>query len=97
MSVYAGTMTPCLRNKNWQHNEVSHLVADTIEELHEFAQKIGLKREWYQHKTMPHYDLTTGKRMLAIGLGAIQIGTRKLVDILQEQRIVESGSLGQRN
>jgi len=24
-----------------------HLVADSLEELHEFAHKIGLKREWY--------------------------------------------------
>jgi hypothetical protein len=29
-----------------------------IEELHEFAQSIGLKREWFQdHPRHPHYDV----------------------------------------
>lgn len=36
----------------------SHLMADTIEELHEFAECLGLKREWFQdHPKHPHYDV----------------------------------------
>lgn len=35
-----------------------HLVADSLDELHAFAQKIGLKREWFQdHPKHPHYDI----------------------------------------
>jgi len=38
-----------------------HLVSDfCLEELHFFAQQIGLKREWFQdHPRHPHYDLTS--------------------------------------
>lgn len=36
-----------------------HLATDgSIEELHIFAQSIGLKREWFQsHPRHPHYDV----------------------------------------
>ena len=51
-----------------------HLVADTLDELHEFADKTGMKRHWFQYHTrIPHYDLTPTKRSLAIQYGAIPI------------------------
>lgn len=36
-----------------------HLISSkSLEELHVFAQKIGLKREWFQNKgKLSHYDL----------------------------------------
>jgi len=46
-----------------------HMVAtESEEELHEFAQKIGLKREWFQQPKKPlmrhaHYDLTTKTKL----------------------------------
>jgi hypothetical protein len=50
-----------------------HLTADTLEELHAFAAKLGMKREWFQDKVdRPHYDLTPGKRLQAIRLGAVE-------------------------
>jgi len=46
---------------DWRGKETicGHLFTDgNIEELHEFAQKIGLKREWFQNKKLlKHYDL----------------------------------------
>lgn len=47
-----------------------HLTADTVEELHAFAASLGLRREWYQPLSSPHYDLTPAKRQRAIELGA---------------------------
>ena len=39
----------------------SHLVADTDEELHAFAARLGMRREWFQHKAgrphQAHYDV----------------------------------------
>ena len=70
MAIYATKLQTALKNKNWKWNQVSHLMADTIAELHTFAKKIGLKREWYQHKSAPHYDLTVRKFNKAIKLGA---------------------------
>ena len=50
-----------------------HLFGTDIEELHTFAKKIGLKREWYQNQVFPHYDLTSGKRKIAIHHGATPV------------------------
>lgn len=53
----------------------SHLIADTDEELHRFARKLGLRREWAQYPgtAKSHYDLTERKRLLAIERGATPI------------------------
>ena len=53
-----------------------HLQADTPEELHEFAGRIGLRREWFQAKPgrpeNDHYDLTRKGRERAIEHGAVE-------------------------
>lgn len=52
----------------------SHLTADTTEELHEFAARLGLRRHWFQDHPDPrrrHYDVTDSKRRHAIALGAV--------------------------
>jgi len=41
-----------------------HLMGNDQDELHTFAQSVGLKRRWFQeHLHHPHYDITT-PRML---------------------------------
>lgn len=68
--VYVDDVRIPWRGKRW-----SHLTADTEEALHEFAARIGLKREWFQpSSTRPeahHYDVTDAKRDEAILAGAI--------------------------
>ena len=50
----------------------THLTADTVGELHDLAQRIGMKREWFQSKgSVPHYDVTPTYRQKAIRAGAI--------------------------
>jgi hypothetical protein len=50
-----------------------HMIADTLEELHAMAARIGMKREWFQDKgRTPHYDLTPGRRAAAVKAGAIE-------------------------
>lgn len=59
-----------------------HMMSDaSLEELHAFASKIGLKRRWFQaHPLHPHYDLTTAhKRALAVSMGAKQVTSKELV------------------
>lgn len=77
----------------------SHLIADTEEELHEFAAKLGLARAWFQEPEfagapckegslaaeMWHYDVTDGKRARAIQLGAKAVGWRELSIIIQKR------------
>lgn len=47
----------------------SHLTTDgDVEELHRFAARLGLRREWCHDD---HYDLTPGKRLRALAMGAV--------------------------
>lgn len=66
-----------------------HLVSDTsVDELHEFAQGIGLKREWFQDKLRePHYDMTVRWRAKrAEDHGAIVVSTREIIMALRRWR-----------
>lgn len=54
-----------------------HLTADTLEELHEFAGRIGLRRAWFQDGRVPHYDLTPSRREHALAAGARFVPARQ--------------------
>ncbi|RJX77854.1 DUF4031 domain-containing protein [Pseudomonas sp. LS-2] len=63
----------------WAGSEWCHMVADTLDELHSFALKIGLRRQWFQSSaSYPHYDIKLAVRSRAIQLGAVP-GTRKQI------------------
>jgi hypothetical protein len=55
-----------------------HLQADTVDELHEFAARLGLRPAWFQSKPgrpeNDHYDLTRAGRERALALGAVDEG-----------------------
>lgn len=69
-----------LRNKQWCHMMSDDLTDAGLEELHAMAQRIGLKREWFQNKPrFPHYDLTPRRRGLAIQHGAQAVEAQDLV------------------
>ncbi|MCY1449564.1 hypothetical protein D9M71_663110 [compost metagenome] len=64
----------------WAQNEWCHLVADTLEELHEFAFHLGLKRKWFQSSaSYPHYDVKVTVRNKAIELGALPGSRRQII------------------
>lgn len=45
-----------------------------LEELHLLAERIGLRREWFQdHPRYPHYDLTPELRARALLAGAVAV------------------------
>lgn len=61
------------------------MIADTVEELHQMADTIGVQRKWYQGppKTKnPHYDIALSKRTLAMANGAKEITQKQTVSIL---------------
>lgn len=69
----------------------SHLWADTEEELHELAQKIGMSRSWWQkphHKwdVSGHYDVVPSRRVRALEAGAI---SRSYQDYITERLFPE--------
>lgn len=55
--------------------KMSHMIAETHEELHAMADKLGLKRSWFQGD---HYDISMSVRARAVQLGAVEIGMREL-------------------
>jgi len=66
---------------------MSHMIADTLPELHEMADKIGVARRWFQAKSsFPHYDVCKSKRELAIQLGAVAVDKRQFVMKMREIR-----------
>ena len=64
-----------------------HMVADSLEELHFFAEKIGLKKHFFEgvRKGHPHYDLTNKAIIFkALDNGAIVVSSKKIVEISHE-------------
>jgi hypothetical protein len=63
------------------HRGSCHLTTDgDLEDLHEFAARLGLRRAWFQrHRLAPHYDLTPEGRELAVGAGAVEVSAREQV------------------
>ena len=86
MSVYIDPMNICIRSKKWPYDQACHLIADSIEELHEFAAALGLHRSWFQDHNIPHYDLTKGMRAKAFRLGAVSVSIKEFVKLTKQQR-----------
>jgi hypothetical protein len=65
------------RNKLW-----CHLATDQndLAELHEMAEKLGIRRYFQNKPGHPHYDLYPSKRVLAVSLGAVEVTSGELVD-----------------
>lgn len=77
--IYIDTPT----SKGW-----SHMIGDTIEELHEFAKKVGLRKSYYQNKKKkdkiePHYDVRISRYREMIEAGAKPITRAELLTILR--------------
>ncbi len=68
----------------------SHLVADTEEELHAFAARLGMRREWFQHKQHrphhAHYDVPERARREVLEMGAVAVSWRELGRMLRSRR-----------
>jgi hypothetical protein len=59
-----------------------HLVADSLEELHSFAKKIGLGKHFFHNpkgKGHPHYDLLGSWINRAIDNGAVQVDNKTIL------------------
>ncbi|TXG96146.1 MAG: DUF4031 domain-containing protein [Nevskiaceae bacterium] len=64
-----------------------HLTADSLDELHGMADRIGVARKWFQSKTRyPHYDICKSKRALAVQAGAIEVSSKELVLVAKRLR-----------
>ena len=66
-----------------------HMVADTLDELHAMAERIGMQRAWFQEPpkaSHPHYDLNEERRSLALELGAVYVPAKVLARAIIARR-----------
>lgn len=72
-----------------------HMIADTPDELHAMAGRIGVARRWFQlppKASFWHYDIAKSKRSLAIAAGALDCDRNVFVGHLRrirESRVFE--------
>lgn len=66
-----------------------HMLADSLDELHEMANRIGVQRKWFQEKNIPHYDICKSKRALAVQYGAVEIERGKVLELVKMYRDTE--------
>lgn len=85
MAVYVDKMMASLGRM-----KMCHMVADSTEELLAMASVIGLDPRWLQNAgtAHEHFDISMGKRRLAITAGAIEVDRRWLGAIFR--RLCES-------
>ena len=61
----------------WRGRRWAHLASDVdYDELHAFAARLGMHREWFQGD---HYDLPDDRWDEAVALGATPVSSRELV------------------
>lgn len=73
MAVYVDDAVIAWRGQRW-----AHLMADTLDELHAFAARLGLPRRAFQDKASgAHYDVTSEMRTHALALGAVAISRHR--------------------
>lgn len=65
-----------------------HMLADTDEELHTMAARIGVARRWHQKPGTPHshYDICMSKRAAAVKLGAVEIDRAGVAGLIKSKR-----------
>lgn len=71
-----------------------HMVADSDDELHAMAARIGVARRWHQAPPAhdSHYDIAQSKKKLAVMHGAVAITRRELSAMVMRRRV--TGALG---
>ena len=80
MAVYLDKMKYRWRDKYW-----THMVADSIDELHIFAKLIGVKCEYFDKNDIhPHYDINMMQVQIALINGARFIERRELIEVVKK-------------
>ena len=86
MSVYVDGS-----NYGYGRMVMCHMIADTPDELHAMADRIGVARRWFQDTSkasFPHYDIAKSKRALAVAAGAIECDRATFVGHVRRLRPV---------
>ena len=75
MAIYVDRAKVSFQGREW-----CHLMADTLEELHQFARQLDIDaRLFHRTASYPHYDITLEMRILVIEHGAIDADRRTII------------------
>ncbi len=77
MGVYVDAPIYPFIGRNGRRMMMCHMVADTLAELHDMAEKLGVRAHFQSHTRYPHYDICKSKRNQALSLGAMVCPDRK--------------------
>lgn len=81
MPVYVDNM-----RASYGRMKMCHLLADSMTELFEMADRIGVARKWFQPLSHPHFDIALSKKALAIQAGAIEVDRHGIVEVMKRYR-----------
>ena len=86
MTVYVDDMCDHDRGRLGRM-KMSHMIADTTDELLDMADRIGVARRWIQKAgtAHEHFDIAKSKRAAAIALGARAITMRELGRMIRDR------------
>ena len=77
MAIYVDRSSVSFKGRKW-----CHLMADTLEELHAFAQQKGIDaRLFHRDASYPHYDITLEMRSMVIEHGAIDADRKMIIAV----------------
>ncbi len=87
MTVYVDDMNKSPLGR-FGRMKMSHMIADTSEELRAMADRIGLAHRHVQKEGTPyeHFDVSMSLRALAVAAGAKEITMRELAAKCRERR-----------
>ena len=72
----------------FRHMKMSHMIADSTDELLAMADRIGLNQKWLQKAGTAdeHFDIGMGLRAKAVAAGAVEVSMRELAMKCQARR-----------
>jgi len=78
--IYIGT-----REYKYGRMLMSHMVSDSLDELHAFAEHIGVDKKHFQNKKdKPHYDICKAKKIKALTMfGVKEVDDKQIVLVLK--------------
>jgi Protein of unknown function (DUF4031) len=59
----------------------AHMVADSLQELAQFAAKIGVKPHFFHNSSMAHFDINQDQHAIALQNGAKLVSSKEIATI----------------
>lgn len=88
MTVYVDTMKTPYKQPRYPFRKLvlSHMIADTEQELYAMAEKIDLNWNHVHRGSTLHFDVSQSKKKLAIQHGAVELNRRDFIKKVRELR-----------